>query len=105
LITAVRGVDLGRLIFVDESSTNLALTPRYGRAPKGERAYGKVPRNWSNNVTLISLISLEGMGPSMSVEGSSDTESFGLYMRNILLPRLKSGQIVRMDNLSVHRSK
>jgi transposase len=101
----LRGVDPGRLIFVDESSTNIALTPRYGRAPKGERAYGKVPRNWGNNVTLISSISLEGMGPSMSVEGSSDTESFGLYMRNILLPRLKSGQIVLMDNLSVHRSK
>ena len=41
----------------------------------------------------------------MSIEGSSDTESFGLYMRNVLAPRLKSGQIVLMDNLSGHRSK
>ena len=94
-----------RLIFVDESSTNIALTPRYARAPKGERAYGEAPRNWGKNVTLISSISVEGMGPSMSIEGSSDTESFGLYMRNVLAPRLKSGQIVLMDNLSVHRSK
>ena len=45
------------------------------------------------------------MGPSMSMEGSSDTISFGLYMRNVLAPQLKSGQIVIMDNLSVHRSK
>jgi transposase len=93
------------LVFVDESSTNIALTPRYARSPKGERAYGKAPRNWGKNVTLISSIGVEGMGPSMSIEGSSDTESFGLYMRNILAPTLKRGQIVLMDNLSVHTSK
>ena len=40
----------------------------------------------------------------MSIEGSSDTESFGLYLRNILCPRLQAGQMVIMDNLSVHRS-
>lgn len=101
----LRGVDPKRLIFVDESSTNIALTPRYARAPKGERARGKAPRNWGKNVTLISSIGLEGMGPSMSIEGSSDTESFGLYMRDILAPRLKPGRIVLMDNLSVHKSK
>jgi transposase len=90
---------------VDESSTNIALTPRYGRAPKGERAHGKAPRNWGKNVTLISSISLEGMGASMSIEGSSDTDSFGLYMREIEAPSLRPGQIVLMDNLSVHKSK
>ena len=90
---------------MDESSTNVAFTPRYARAPKGERAKGSAPRNWGKNVTLISSITLSGMGPSMSIEGSSDTESFGLYMRNVLAPRLRSGQIVVMDNLSVHRSK
>ena len=103
----LRGVDPKCLIFVDESSTNIALTSRYAsRAPEGERAYGKAPRNWGKkNVTLISSISTEGMGASMSIEGSSDTESFGLYMRNILAPQLKRGQIVLMDNLSVHRSR
>ena len=101
----LRGVDPKRLIFVDESSTNIALTPRYARAPRGERAHGTAPKNWGKNVTLISSISLEGMGPSMSIEGSSDTESFGLYMRQILAPSLKPGQIVLMDNLSVHKSK
>jgi transposase len=97
-------VDAERLVFVDESSTNVALTPRYARAPKGERAHGKAPRNWGKNVTLISSITLEGMGASMSIEGSSDTDSFGLYMRNVLAPRLEAGQIVLMDNLSVHTS-
>jgi transposase len=93
------------LVFVDESSTNIALTPRYARAPRGERAHAKAPRNWGKNVTLISSITLEGMGPSMSIEGSSDTDSFGRYMREVLAPRLEAGQIVLMDNLSVHTSK
>jgi transposase len=100
----LRSVDPERLVFVDESSTNIALTPRYARAPRGERAHGKAPRNWGKNVTLICSIGVEGMGPSMSIEGSSDTESFSLYMRNILAPQLKRGQIVLMDNLSVHKS-
>ncbi len=100
----MKGVDPERLIFVDESSTNVALSPRYARAPKGERARGKAPRNWGKNVTLISSIGVEGMGPSMSIEGSSDTESFSLYMREILAPTLDAGQIVIMDNLSVHKS-
>jgi transposase len=101
----LRGVEPERLRFVDESSTNVALIPRYGRAPKGERARGSAPRNWGKNVTLISSISLEGIGPSMSIEGPSDTDSFGIYMREILAPTLKAGQIVLMDNLSVHKGK
>jgi transposase len=44
------------------------------------------------------------MGPSMSIQGSSDTESFSLYLREVLAPSLRSGQIVLMDNLSVHKS-
>jgi transposase len=99
----IRGVDPERLLFVDESSTNIAMVPRYARAPKGERAHGKAPRNWGKNVTLISSITLEGMGASMSIQGSSDTESFSLYVKEVLAPSLKSGQIVVMDNLSVHR--
>ena len=97
-------MDADRLVFVDETSTNVALTPRYARAPRGERARGKAPRNWGKNVTLLSSITLEGMGPSMSIEGSSDTDSFGIYMREILAPSLERGQIVLMDNLSVHTS-
>jgi transposase len=99
------GVDPRRFVFVDESSTNVRMVPIRARAPKGERAYGKAPKNWDKNVTLISSISLEGMGPSMSIEGSADGEAFVLYIEQFLCPKLKPGQVVVMDNLQVHKMR
>ena len=82
------------------------MVSRYARAPKGERAHGKAPRNWGNNdVTLISWITLAGMGPSMSIEGPSDRESFGLYLNEVLRAKLSPKRIVVMDNLSVHKNR
>ncbi len=98
-------MDPRRLVFVDESSTNIAMVPRYARAPKGERARSKAPRNWGRNVTLVCSISLCGVGPSMSVEGPADGGSFSLYLSEVLCPALRPGQIVVMDNLSVHKSR
>jgi transposase len=90
---------------VDESSTNVRMVPLRARAPRGERAFGKAPKNWDENVTLISSISSEGMGPSMSIEGSVDGQAFVLYVEHFLCPNLKPGQIVVMDNLQVHKTK
>jgi transposase len=99
------GVDPRRFVFVDESSTNVRMVPLRARAPKGERALGKAPKNWDKNVTLISSISSEGMGPSMSIEGSADGEAFVLYIERFLCPNLNDGQLVVMDNLQVHKAK
>ncbi len=99
-------MDPSRLIFVEECSTNVRMVPLRARAPKGERAYGKAPRNWKNNVTLISSISLRGgMGASMSVQGSADGKAFLTYVKHFLCPGLKRGQIVVMDNLQVHKMR
>jgi transposase len=94
-----------RFVFVDECSTNVRLVPLRARAPKGERAFGKAPRNWKENVTLISSISLGGMGASVSIEGSADGEAFSLYVEHFLCPTLERGQIVVMDNLQVHKMR
>ncbi len=81
------------------------MVPLRARAPKGERAFGKAPKNWKSNVTLISSMSLEGIGASMSIEGSADGEAFLVYVEHFLCPTLKRGQIVVMDNLQVHKMK
>jgi transposase len=81
------------------------MVPLRARAPKGERAFAKAPKNWKTNVTLISSMSLGGMGASMSIEGSADGDGFLVYVERLLCPTLKRGQIVVMDNLSVHKMK
>ena len=61
-------------MFIDESGFHTSMTRLRARAPRGERAYGKVPRNRGKNTTLIAAITLEGaMGESMSVEGATDS--------------------------------
>ncbi len=72
----VKSIDPARLVFVDECGTNITLTRLYARAPRGERAFGKVPRNWDKNVTLIAAMSAEGMDQAMSVEGATDGAAF-----------------------------
>jgi transposase len=101
----VKSIVAGRFVFVDECSTNISLSPIYARAPRGERARGKTPRNWGKNVSLICAIDPEGVKPSMSVEGAVDGKAFEACVGHFLAPKLKRGQIVVMDNLSVHKSK
>ncbi len=94
-----------RLVFVDEMGSNTSLHELYAYAPKGKRAYCSVARNRGENTTLLSSMSLEGMGPSMVVEGGANGAVFGVYLRQMLVPALREGDVVVMDNLSVHKSE
>ena len=96
-------IDARRLVFVDEMGTNVSLSPLYAWSRKGERAFGRAPRNWGKNVTLLSSITAEGLGPCLAVEGSTTREVFETYLERILAPTLQSGQVVVMDNLSSHK--
>jgi transposase len=95
--------DTRRFVFVDECSTNTSLSPIYGWSRRGSRARFEVPRNWGANVTLLSSMTLEGMGPSLAVEGPTTREIFEAYLQRVLAPSLKPGRIVVMDNLSSHK--
>jgi transposase len=98
--------DARRLVFVDESGFNTSMTRLYARAPRGKRAYGKVPRNRGKNTTLIAAITLEGaMGESMTIEGATDSEAFEAYVEHFLAPTLEKGQVVVLDGLGAHRPK
>jgi transposase len=98
--------DARRLVFVDESGFNTSMTRLRARAPRGERAYGKVPRNRGKNTTLIAAITLEGaMGESMTVEGATDSEVFEAYVERFLAPALEEGQVVVLDGLGAHRTQ
>jgi transposase len=96
--------DASQFVFVDECGSNIALTPLYARAPKGQRATDHVPRNRGKNTTLIASLSLEGLGASMILEGAANAIAFEAYVEHILVPSLHSGQVVVMDNLRVHKT-
>lgn len=96
-------LDARRFVFVDEMGTNTSLSPLYGWARRGRRSYFEVPRNWGKNITLLSSMSVEGMGPSLAVEGPTTREVFETYVERVLAPKLRPGQIVVMDNLSSHK--
>lgn len=98
----MKQVDATQLVIVDETGSNIGLTPLYAYAPRGERAHGSLPRNRGKNTTLLASLSLSGMGAAMILEGASDTLAFEYYVEHILTPSLKPGQIVIMDNLSSH---
>jgi transposase len=92
-----------RFVVVDECGSNVGLTPLYGRAPRGERAYGSAPRNTGKNTTLIAALSVGGMGPALLLQGATDALAFELYVEHLLAPTLSPGQIVVLDNLSAHK--
>jgi hypothetical protein len=97
------GIESERLVFVDEMGTNTSLTPLYAWSRRGERAHCSAPRNWGANVTLLSSMTLSGMGPCLAVEGPTTKAVFETYLEWVLAPSLGPGQVVVMDNLSSHK--
>ncbi len=88
---------------MDECGTHTSMTRLYARAPRGERAYGKVPRNRGKNTTLLASMSVRGMGPCLAVEGATTKTVFETYVEQVLVPSLRAGQVVILDNLSSHK--
>ena len=101
----VRHIDANRLVFIDESGANITLVPQYGRAPRGERCPGRVPRNYGENLTLLSSLTLDGISSAMILDGAVDARAFRLYIKRVLVPTLRPGQLVILDNLSVHKQE
>jgi transposase len=82
---------------------HIPLSPLYAWAKKGQRAYCSVPRNRGSNTTVLSSMTLEGMGPSLTVEGATTSVVFETYVEQVLGASLRRGQVVVMDNLSAHK--
>jgi transposase len=93
-----------RFVFVDETAVNTAMTRRYGRAPKGERAHDSAPRNYGAHTSVIGAMGLRGLVATLAVEGAVDTLCFDAYAEKVLAPRLRPGDVVVLDNLTAHRA-
>ena len=89
-------------MFVDECETHTSMTRLRARGPKGERVYGRVPRNRGKNTTLIASMNARGIGPCLTVVGATTKLVLEAYVEQILAPSLSAGQVV-MDNLGAHK--
>ncbi len=97
-------LDPARLIFIDESAAKTNLTRRRGRAPKGERLVCHAPHGHWRTTTTISSVRLNGTSACMTIKGATSTEVFQAYVREVLVPALRSGDLVIMDNLGAHKN-
>jgi len=95
----------GRLKFLDEAGSNIAMTRLYGRAAPGERVYDRVPQNYGENITMLACLSEAGLSAPMTIEGAVDGTVFRAYVEQVLAPTLSQGDVVIMDNLGAHKVK
>src|SRR5262245_21398038 len=101
--TRVAGVDPSRFVFLDEIGAHTALTRRYGRAPRGERLVDRVPQGHWRTTTLIAAIRHDGVAASLVFEGATEEAAFLTFVKQVLIPALRPGEMVVLDRLSVPR--
>jgi transposase len=93
----------GGLVFVDETWASTAMARRYGRAPVGERLVGCVPHGHWQLTTLVAALRLGGLTAPLVIDGAVNGELFAAYVEQVLVPTLRPGDVVVMDNLSSHK--
>jgi transposase len=91
------------LICVAETGSHLDMARAYAWAPRGQRAQAAKPRNRGRAVTLIGAMGVQGLVATVAVDGGTDGEVFRSYVDQVLVPHLRPGHVVIMDNLKAHR--
>jgi transposase len=81
------------------------MTRLRGRAPRGQRVYGAAPQGRWHSTTVIGAMRMDGSTTCMTIEGATDTEVFRAYVKEVLCPTLRPGDMVVMDNLAPHKSE
>lgn len=94
-----------RVVVIEERSTHLEMMRVYGRAVRGQRAFGKQRRNAGRNIPLLAALRLDGRSAAMVIEGAVTTAVFEPYIREVLWPTLQRGDRVVLDNRAAPKSK
>ena len=96
-------LDPTRLIFIDETGLNTKMARMRGRCRKGERLFASIPHGHWRTTTFVAGLRLGGLGAPMLLDGAMNGDAFLAYVEHVLVPELQPGDIVIMDNLSVHK--
>ena len=90
-------------MFLDETWASTNMTRRFGRAPRGERLRMSVPHGHWKTTTFIAGLRLSGMVAPLVIDGPINRHAFETYVERVLVPELRAGDVVVMDNLSSHK--
>jgi transposase len=98
-------IDASRLVFIDETWTKTNMAPLRGWAQRGQRLKAKVPHRRWKTMTFLAALRHDRLEAPWLIDGPINGERFRLYVETLLLPTLRPGDIVVIDNLGSHRSK
>ena len=96
-------MDGSRFVFLDETGLNTKMTRLYGRAPRGERLVAAVPHGHWRTTTFIAGLRQSGVIAPLVLDGPMTGAAFRAYVEQALVPALKPGDVVVMDNLAAHK--
>jgi hypothetical protein len=100
-----QGLDPEKLVFIDETGCATNLARLRGRSLRGQRLKGRVPHGHWKIMTFTARLRVNGIAPPMVLDGPMTGDWFKAYVDQVLVPELKPGDIVVMDNLSAHKSE
>ena len=95
--------DAGQYVFLDECGVTTDLLRRYGRSPRGTRLHDHTPCGHWEAQTVIAALRVEGVGAPAVFDGPLDAVSFRAYVEQVLVPTLRPGDVVVLDNLVLHK--
>ena len=96
-------LDIEKLVFIDETWASTNMARRYGRAPRGERLVDHVPHGHWKTTTFVAGLRAGGLTAPLVIDGAMNGDLFVAYVEQVLVPSLRPGDVVVMDNLSCHK--
>jgi transposase len=96
-------LDVRRLVFIDETWATTNMTRRYGRSRRGQRLVAKVPHGHWKTTTFMAALRIDGVTAPTVIDGAINGAMFLAYIQQQLVPTLRPGDIVVMDNLAAHK--
>lgn len=91
------------MVVLDEMGANVGLTPTHARAPRNERAYDRAPFNKGTNHTTLAALTTGGLAAALTIAGAADTPVVAAFVRECVVPLLRPGQVLVLDNVATHK--
>lgn len=98
-------IDPKRLVFIDETWAKTNMAPLRGWGPRGQRLIGKAPRGHWRTLTFLSALRHDRIEAPCLFDGPINGQKFRAYIEQFLLPTLRPGDVVILDNLGSHKGK